>query len=67
LKWIMSDSTKRTSQTRRQARLQAALRENLKRRKAQARSRMRNAGEARAPGVREVDSPREENIAEEQS
>ena len=51
---MMADSPKRAEKTRRAQRLQAALRENLKRRKAQARGRAeRSATDDAAPeGVR---------------
>ena len=45
----MNDRPKVTEKERREQRLQAALRENLKRRKAQARGRAENRGEPAEP------------------
>jgi len=44
----MTDGTKARAKAARERRLQAALRENLRRRKAQARGRTRDEGEAEA-------------------
>jgi len=49
----MNDGSKRAAKVRQQRRLSAALRENLKRRKAQAQSR---AAPSRAAGARSHDS-----------
>jgi hypothetical protein len=48
---VMADSGKKTKRTARDARLAAALRENLKRRKAQARARERGGQVSPATGV----------------
>jgi hypothetical protein len=48
----MTDGTKARAKAAREARLRAALRENLKRRKAQARGRTRDEGEVEAAEAR---------------
>jgi hypothetical protein len=54
----MADKPKLAAKARRERRLQAALRENLKRRKAQARSRASAAGKE-APDERRADQAKE--------
>jgi hypothetical protein len=56
----MTDGTKARAKAAREARLRAALRENLKRRKAQARGRTRDEGEAEAAEPRPSGAAKDE-------